>query len=305
MTELNTGLNRLGIGSFNCNRSLYTRRDIIAQTIINRGINILALQDTGLTSIGDETSVRSFFLGQGYTFYSKAWLPSNTSTEYSQDDLRALHRYFVQKGHHHSDERSRLGILVHRSIAVYAETVYTGLASPRLQALKICLPGRNFCLVNIYAPIADEMAANHRDLNAQLAGLRATLGEHVIILGDRNAVTNPSVDRYPAGGRMSDQDDALLNSLLECRVVDFFRVVSPSTPGFTFAHNGHCSRIDSIAGSPELADLLVDCLPLRAFLSDHDMVAAFLAISVAPVQRCARSDRVQFAAPKCSPGPPS
>ena len=305
MTDDNTGLNRLGIASFNCNRSLNTRRDIIAQTIIAQGINILALQDTGLTSIGDETSVRSFFYGHGYTFFSKAWLPSNASTEYSQEDLRSLHRYYVEKGHHHSEERSRLGILVHRSVAVFTETVYTGPAAPRLQALKVCLPGRNFSLVNVYAPIADELAANHRDLNTQLASLRADLGELVVILGDRNAVMNPSVDRFPAGDRMSDQDDALLNSLLECRVVDFFRAVSPDTPGFTFAHNGHCSRIDSIAGSPELADLLVDCHPLRAFLSDHDIVVAYLAISVAPVQRCPSSERVQFVAPRCSSGPPS
>jgi hypothetical protein len=50
-------------------------------------------------------------------------------------------------------------------------------------------------------------------------------------------------------------------------------------------------------------DLLIDCMPLRAFLSDHDMVAAYLAISIAPTQRPARSDCVQFLAPSCSSGP--
>lgn len=164
-----------------------------------------------------------------------------------------------------------VAILINPSLSCSGLT-YREILTGRLQALELEINGKEFVLLNVYGPNADDVLYFKTLENY----LKENIDKSFIIGGDFNTVLNIAMDKK--NGR-SDTHKACRNYLntiaMEYDLIDIWRSTHPTLKQYTWHSSNKppiFSRLDYFLLSENLVNSVVSCEHRISYKSDHSIV---------------------------------
>lgn len=276
---------QLRLATFNCNEKLRTDPEDVAAVVARLGADIVALQDTGINTVGGEVHAGGKMWEKGYILVAKSLVPRSKHGEYTAQEMRLLHRQVAERRPTPPTERARLAWAIRSTIMGRCQVAPSGLANSRLQALRVHLPIGTLLLVNVYLP-PNPTPADVVPLTHTVDALDPRREAHLIIMGDMNAVQDPALDRQRDGAATTAGERYLADQLIGMGVVESFRELHPDARVYSFSRMGrHKSRIDQIWVDREVIQLVIDARVWAIRHNDHEPVSTTLAIPVGQYDR--------------------
>ena len=264
------GPGSIKVATFNCNRKTKTDPGAVADMLDRMGVDIAGIQDTGLTSAGDEVLAQQAFYRRGYRLICKSQVPRPGQAEYSNEELAELHRRFVKSRVDHND-RCRLAWAIRGRLFHRSQVVPSGLANTRFQVLRLVGRTQSLTFVNVYLPPSDK--ATPKGIEEIFENIEQVLGPGVrdpmILVGDMNGVEDPLLDRA-SHAPLTAAERATVECTTSLALFDPYRVVHPHESRFSFSGPVGQSRIDRTMVDTELWYGVMGAGVERLFDLDHN-----------------------------------
>ncbi len=142
----------------------------------------------------------------------------------------------------------------------------------RLLVVDVEGKGAKFRVINIYCPTETQ----DRQIVLQAIQTLTHCGREVIVGGDFNCIVDIADRRSTSSVKLDASSHTLLSIIKDCKLVDVYRRINPSIPGYTWSNGRTFSRIDFLFTTPGVTPLNCTIEPVP--FSDHHKLDCLLEI---------------------------
>jgi exonuclease III len=238
--------------NWNVGWGLLNRIEQIRMMLEEDDIDIVCLQDTGITEKKHISTLSKKMRGAGMMLLDKSSIPA-VASGYNKEELSSLQRDYIERKEGREKKRPPMGLMIWVKSWLFqsTEVVSSGLPSTRHMHVRICMKKRTLNVFNIYLPPKrneDKKDSNWvKCLDKIWRKARDILDnqEDLLIVGDWNATIDPTLDRLPM--RNANRRSRKLEAILKSEMV-FDASIQAGKRAHTFEQSvlmgGSTSRID-------------------------------------------------------------